>query len=417
MFVHHNILFQLHRRTADAPPHLQARITWDGSRSAVYLNLGFVIDEERWDARARRPKPRSFHGSNRIPAAVIDTEMDRYRDAAAAVFARLDRWPSVEAVRSALRLELGLDEAPLQSTADCFDKFFRESSVTGSWKEGTVKKMRTVGQHLKGFEPLATMDGFTEANLTRYVAHLRDDIPMRDVTIHREIGYVRWFLHWADDRKLLGDDGWKRFKPVLRESVRPVVFLTWSELMSVWDWKPGDRMEADVRDMFCFSAFTSLRWSDVQDLRWSAVTDRDVRVVTVKTSDPLVIELNRWSLEILGRMVDRGFDDDRVFPRTHNQVANRILKRIGEECGIDTPVRFTVWHGSEREDIEMPKYKALTFHAGRRTFICNALTMGIPPTTVMQWTGHSDYQAMKPYIAVADSARAEAMSLFDRLQR
>ena len=32
----------------------------------------------------------------------------------------------------------------------------------------------------------------------------------------------------------------------------------------------------------------------------------------------------------------------------------------------------------------------------------------------MKWTGHSDYSAMKPYIDIANSAKAEAMSLFDK---
>ena len=40
--------------------------------------------------------------------------------------------------------------------------------------------------------------------------------------------------------------------------------------------------------------------------------------------------------------------------------------------------------------------------------------MGIAPQIVMKWTGHSDYKAMKPYIDIADSAKAEAMKLFDK---
>ncbi len=54
-------------------------------------------------------------------------------------------------------------------------------------------------------------------------------------------------------------------------------------------------------------------------------------------------------------------------------------------------------------------------HAGRRTFICNALALGIPPQVVMKWTGHSDYKAMKPYIDIADDIKANAMSKFNQL--
>ena len=49
----------------------------------------------------------------------------------------------------------------------------------------------------------------------------------------------------------------------------------------------------------------------------------------------------------------------------------------------------------------------------RSTFIVTTLSLGIPPNIVMKWTGHSDYQAMKPYIAIAEKTKADAMKLFD----
>lgn len=67
----------------------------------------------------------------------------------------------------------------------------------------------------------------------------------------------------------------------------------------------------------------------------------------------------------------------------------------------------------QRVEETFPKYEMIDTHAGRRTFICFALSSGIPPQVVMKWTGHSDYQAMKPYIAIAEKTKADAMKLFD----
>ena len=64
-----------------------------------------------------------------------------------------------------------------------------------------------------------------------------------------------------------------------------------------------------------------------------------------------------------------------------------------------------------------PKYALLSTHAGRRTFICNALALGIPAQVVMKWTGHSDYKAMKPYIDIADDIKANAMNKFNQLKK
>ena len=57
-----------------------------------------------------------------------------------------------------------------------------------------------------------------------------------------------------------------------------------------------------------------------------------------------------------------------------------------------------------------PKHELVGIHTGRRTFVVNALSLGIPPNIVMKWTGHSDYKAMKPYIDIVDSIKASEMS-------
>ena len=51
----------------------------------------------------------------------------------------------------------------------------------------------------------------------------------------------------------------------------------------------------------------------------------------------------------------------------------------------------------EREKVQMPP------------FLC------ISPNIVMKWTGHSDYKAMKPYIDIVDSIKAESMTKFNNL--
>ncbi len=72
------------------------------------------------------------------------------------------------------------------------------------------------------------------------------------------------------------------------------------------------------------------------------------------------------------------------------------------------------YYGSDRSDEEYPKYELLSSHCGRRTFVVNALSMGIPPNVVMKWTGHSDISAMKPYIDIAEVTLNTEMDKFNR---
>ena len=72
-----------------------------------------------------------------------------------------------------------------------------------------------------------------------------------------------------------------------------------------------------------------------------------------------------------------------------------------------------MYRAGNRVEGTCPKYEMIGTHTGRRTFICFALSSGIPPQVVMKWTGHSDYQAMKPYIAIAEKTKADAMKTFE----
>ena len=94
---------------------------------------------------------------------------------------------------------------------------------------------------------------------------------------------------------------------------------------------------------------------------------------------------------------------------------NDYLKELGALCGIDQPQTIVYFKGNQRIEEVHPKYELLGTHAGRRTFICNALSFGIPTQVVMKWTGHSDYKAMKPYIDIADDIKAKAMNKFDEM--
>ena len=102
-------------------------------------------------------------------------------------------------------------------------------------------------------------------------------------------------------------------------------------------------------------------------------------------------------------------------PVISNPKMNDSLHDLCRLAGINEMVRKTYFRGKERIDEVKPKWEFVGSHTGRRTFICHALSMGIPPEIVMKWTGHSDYKAMKPYIDVVDEIKAESMKKFDGL--
>ena len=224
---------------------------------------------------------------------------------------------------------------------------------------------------------------------------------------------LHWFLRWASDEGYLKNDDFRKFNPRLKTVTdKEVVFLTWEELMAVYslNFPEGKKYLERVRDVFCFQCFTSLRYSDVSNLKHEDIADGLIRVVTEKTGDTISINLNKYSAAIL----EKYKNEEKPLPVVSNQKMNKWIKEICFIAGIDQPMTTVYYKGAERIEETHPKYELIGTHTGRRTFICNALTMGIPPATVMEWTGHSDYKAMRPYIKIADRAKAEAMEKFNR---
>ncbi|MGM9748373.1 MAG: site-specific integrase, partial [Candidatus Cryptobacteroides sp.] len=221
---------------------------------------------------------------------------------------------------------------------------------------------------------------------------------------------IRSFLRWAD---LAGfcDYASSSATPKFRTIRNPVVFLTSDELERLFsfDISPGNEDLEKARDLFCFCCSTSLRYSDMAKLKVSDISGGQIKVVTKKTDTPIIIDLNRISSKILSKYHKCIFSDGLALPSMDLKHLNSNIKKVCRMCGINTPVTKTFYVAGERKDVTLPKWKLISSHCGRRTFICYALARGVPPQIVMKWTGHSDYKAMRPYIDVAGQDCAKAM--------
>lgn len=205
------------------------------------------------------------------------------------------------------------------------------------------------------------------------------------------------------------------FRPALKSAPKKVIFFNLKELAKLEDFHiPETKLYLiRVRDVFLFQCYTGLRYSDLANLRRCDVHDKYIEITTIKTVDSLRIELNSHSKAILKKYEPFEFKGGRALPVASNQKMNDYLHELCKMAGFDEPIRITYYRGSQRFDEIKPKYDVIGTHTGRRSFICNALGMGISPQVVMKWTGHSDYKAMKPYIDVCDEIKAEAMKKFD----
>ena len=432
MNIKRNIIFALESRKKDGEPiveNVPIRMRVNFASQRIEFTTSYRIDVAKWDGDKQRVK-NGCTNKLKQSASEINAALLGYYTELQEIFKRFEVaeiMPSPAEVKEAFNNRHGQNKKTELSSTDmfnvpsnfyeAFDDFVRVCGRQNDWTHSTFEKFAAVKNHLKNFHSELSFDFFDEEGLTEYVQYLREVREMRNSTIGKQLSFLKWFLRWSFKQGMHSNNAYDTFKSKLKNTQKNIIFLTWEELNKLREFKipPTKQALERVRDVFLFQCFTGLRYSDVFNLRRSDIKGDHIEVTTVKTSDSLIIELNDHSRAILEKYKDVEFENDKALPVITNQKMNDYLKELAELAKINEPVRQTYYKGNERIDEVTPKYALLGTHAGRRTFICDALALGIPPQVVMKWTGYSDYKAMKPYIDIADDIKASAMSKFNQL--
>ena len=425
MNIKRNIIFALESRKKNGVPVIEnvpirMRVIFASHR--IEFTTGYRIDAAKWDADKQRVK-NGCTNKLKQSASDINTDLLRYYTIMQEVFKEYevkDIMPTPQEIKDLFNNKVNPTEEVQEEQKgfwEIFNEFVSECGKQNNWTDSTYEKFTAVKNHIKEFRAEPTFVYFDEEGLNNYVDFLRKTKDMRNSTIGKQLGFLKWFIRWAFKKGYHQNIAFETFKPKLKNTPKKVIFLTWDELnkLKACNIPQNKQYLERVRDVFLFCCFTGLRYSDVYNLRTSDVKADHIEITTVKTADSLVIELNNHSKAILEKYKDVHFEGNKVLPVISNQKMNDYLKELGELAEINEPIRETYYKGNQRIDEVTPKYALLGTHAGRRTFICNALALGIPAQVVMKWTGHSDYKAMKPYIDIADDIKANAMSRFNQL--
>lgn len=434
MNIKRNISFKLEKRKSKGVDivenvPIRMRVTYGGTR--VDFTTGYRVDVAKWDESAQRVKAKTSNKQRQTASEINDT-LDELRTELQKIFKEYEVkeiLPAPEELREAFNIKIkgesikerdikaALDAVPAVSLWERFDEFVNVNGRNNNWTKSTVAKVNVFGRHLKAFKEEVTFEYLDERGIAEFLDYLQEKKGMRNSTLSKMYGILLWFMKWALNQGYHTNNAYDRFKPRYKKPEKTIVFLTIEELKKVAAIEiPTEKQYLErVRDVFFFCCWTGLRHSDVYNLRKSNIKKDHIELTTIKTSDTLRIDLNKHSRAILAKYADVVFPSGKVLPVISNQKMNDYLKELGILAELTEPITQTYYCQRERIEETRPKHELLCTHTGRRSFICNALALGIPPQVVMKWTGHSDYSAMKPYIAVADSIKSKEMSKFDEL--
>lgn len=406
---------------------IRVRVSYGGNR--VELRLGYSIEPAKWKTAEERV---TANARNRFgqSAGEINREILKTEERINEIFTRFEllehRAPTPEELKAAYEEANGKRKPGPQpeesglSFYRAYSEFMETMGRQNAWSKATYTKFNSLREHLQRYSKALSFEGLNTEALQGFIISLQEE-GLRNTTISKYLSFFRWFLRWARNKGYNPSSDYENFKPRLKGvdgNAKEIIYLEWEELISLFNFEfPAKRTALSaVRDVFCFCCFTGLRYSDVAKLRRSDIRENYIKVVTQKTVDGLIIELNKYSRAILERYSHIELPNDKALPVISNAKMNEQLKIMAEIAGLDTPQRIVYFKGSQRYEEVLPKYAVITTHCARRTFVVNALRLGVPAEVVMKWTGHSDYKAMKPYIKIVDKLKVEEMGKFDNFE-
>ena len=286
------------------------------------------------------------------------------------------------------------------------------------WDHPCYDKLCAVQTQVRKMNPDLLMDEITAQTVDDYQAFLIDKGYLNS-TIQNHISYFKQILMWAYDRGYLKhgkEIAAHKAKSLKMSKPKAVNFLRWDEFLELYNYKfaPGQGHLELTRDRFCFCCATSLRHSDLELLKKVYFDDWDnpssFSMMSKKTNDDLTIFLNKYSKDLYLKYRDVPTPDGLLFPPKSNQKMNDNLKEIAKMLGFTRDISKMQFSGRERVEETNRLCDVIGTHSARRTFVVHALEQGWSPQLVMTFTGHEDYDSMKPYIALTDKVRKDMMT-------
>ncbi len=405
---------------------IMIRVRWNGKKNEVGFSVGYSIDPMKWDSNKQLVKSNTTHriGGKIVYAREINNTIRIFLGYIEEIFIEYslhNETPGTADLKELVNEKLGRNKPEVpdndkkKALKDIFKEFLSERVLEGNWSKAAEYKYRQMWLQLTSCDATIELDALDKNKLIQLTNwYINNDYCNR--TIVKQFRILKSFLRWISKNGYVIQPGVLEFKPKLKVIPKVVTFLKYKELMHFFEYEFPKEKEylSKARDMFCFMAFTSLRYSDLAKLRPSNVIDGYLDFCTEKTDDKLRIALNEHAQKIIDKYA--WYKGDTIFPVPSNQKLNDYLKEAAKLAGLDREITQVYFKGNTRHEDTYKFWEQISCHDARRTFVCCSLALGIPPSVVMSCTGHSDYESMKPYIEVADETQKLEMDKWNTHQ-
>ena len=255
-------------------------------------------------------------------------------------------------------------------------------------QEQTKRRHRVVVEALLRFGKIRKFSDLTKERIRDFDEFLHEGKRMQ-TTIKNYHKVVRAYIIKAKFDELIHDDPYDHIK-IERGKCRERRPLTEDEVLIIREWMPTSRQLEKARDLFIFSCYTGLSYSDAMSFVFAdhtTIMDGKYYIdgARVKTGERYLTPILAPALDILKKW-------DYRLPTMSNERMNYSLHEIEALLGINKP---------------------LTSHVARHTFATLTLSKNVPIAVVQRLLGHSDIKTTQLYAKVIPKTVSDAVGGLD----
>ena len=214
-------------------------------------------------------------------------------------------------------------------------------------------------------------------------------------TAMKTIGTFKTIYKTASAHGYTDKDPFQQYKIRMEEVVR--CYLSEKEIQNLLEPDlPGNKL-FKVRDLFLFSCFTGLAYTDLKNLSVGHIQFENGKYWIRTRRQKTKVKTNVPLLDLPIRIINGhcpGFESmnagDKIFKVMSNQKMNAYLKDLAKLCGIS---------------------KVITFHIARHTFATTVtLNNGVPIESVSSMLGHKRISTTQHYAKLLDKKLEDDMN-------
>lgn len=392
-------------------------IRWNKKRQELWLSTGIQWDPAKWDSskgKARNNTTTVDTSGHTTYARDVNSLILLYFESiekAFKDFKNKDKIPSADELRESIYKLMGNVGKMATPAADqyidthkqfetIYKQFMSERAIEKNWTKSTRDKNSQMWKCLNEYNPRITL-GMMNRSTLNGLKKWYFDHGYHNTTVAKRFRDLKSFLNWLDRNGYPVNKEALQFDSNVPKSEKVITYLTLEELRHFASFPLKQQYLRNARDIFCFMCYTSLRYSDTAALKKSSISDGIIHVFTQKTKAKLDIPIIKDAQEILDNIMST--PGEYVFKAPSNQKLNDFIKLAAKEAKLDRKIQEMYYVGNEPHETYKPIHEIISCHMARRTFVVCSLALGIPVEVVKACTGHSTYEAMKPYIAIDSS--------------